>query len=140
MASAQKAAARRLRDTPPPPAATAACVWVRGACAPRAASPARPPRDCGRRLAAQLEGLYDRVAAGGYIYVDDYGSFNGCREAVDAFRQSRRIYEPMHFIPERDGAQVVFEAVWWQKEGGGAHLHNAAHAHKELDLPQGAPA
>ena len=26
-----------------------------------------------------LTALYDRVVPGGYVYVDDYGSFNGCR-------------------------------------------------------------
>ena len=26
-----------------------------------------------------LTTLYDRVVPGGYVYVDDYGSFNGCR-------------------------------------------------------------
>ena len=30
--------------------------------------------------------LYDKVVPGGLIYIDDYGSFNGCREAVDIFR------------------------------------------------------
>jgi hypothetical protein len=29
-----------------------------------------------------LENLYHKVVPGGYIYVDDYGSFEGCRLAI----------------------------------------------------------
>jgi len=68
-----------------------------------------------------LSALYDRVVPGGYIYIDDYGSFNGCREAVDKFRTQQHIYEPLRFIREdvtslstRVGV-MAFEAVWWQK-------------------------
>ena len=59
-----------------------------------------------------LIGLYDRVLPGGLVYVDDYGSYNGCREAIDRFRTENRIYEPLHHIKEKDGS---IEAVWWQK-------------------------
>ena len=62
-----------------------------------------------------LAALYDRVSPGGFVYVDDYGSFNGCREAVDRFRTERRIFEPMHFVQENTGPQPSFEAVWWRK-------------------------
>lgn len=33
-----------------------------------------------------LEALYHKVSPGGFVYVDDYGSYNGCRAAVDRFR------------------------------------------------------
>ena len=70
-----------------------------------------------------LMALYDKVSPGGLIYVDDYGSFNGCRVAIDKFRLLRRIYAPLHFIREDKGhrlKRVIFEAVWWRKgEGGG---------------------
>ena len=59
-----------------------------------------------------LIGLYDRVLPDGLVYVDDYGSYNGCREAVDRFRTENRIYEPLHHITEKDRS---VEAVWWQK-------------------------
>lgn len=59
-----------------------------------------------------LINLYDKVTPGGYIYVDDYGSFKGCHEAINRFRYERRIYETMHWIREPSG---VVEAVWWQK-------------------------
>ena len=63
-----------------------------------------------------LDALYERVSPGGFVYVDDYGSFNGCKEAVDKFRTIHRIYEPMNIIQENTGAQPAFEAVWWRKE------------------------
>lgn len=36
-----------------------------------------------------LEGLYDNVAEGGFVIVDDYGEFAGCAKAVDEFMASR---------------------------------------------------
>src|SRR5437660_5508725 len=33
-----------------------------------------------------LEGLYDRLSAGGYVIVDDYGNMASCRQAVHDFR------------------------------------------------------
>ena len=32
-----------------------------------------------------LEGLFDRVVAGGFVIIDDYGTFAGCHKAVDEF-------------------------------------------------------
>ena len=61
-----------------------------------------------------LENAYELVQPGGYIYVDDYGSFEGCRRAVDFFRQSVGDYEPLFPIFEKDDS-TKFEAVWWRK-------------------------
>ena len=36
-----------------------------------------------------LEGLYENVVEGGFIIIDDYGWFPGCRAAVDEFLASR---------------------------------------------------
>ena len=55
--------------------------------------------------------LYDQLNHGGVIYVDDYGSFTGCRRAVDKFRAMRKIWEPLHDVYERGGE---VEAVWWR--------------------------
>jgi len=60
-----------------------------------------------------LKGFYPLVTQGGYIYVDDYGSFNGCRHAVDEYRAEHHVYEPMHWIRETGGS---VEAVWWRKD------------------------
>eukprot|EP00198_Chlamydomonas_reinhardtii_P007428 XP_001696765.1 predicted protein [Chlamydomonas reinhardtii] len=57
--------------------------------------------------------LYPKVAPGGLIYVDDYGSFNGCKVAVDKYRSMHRIAAPLHWI--REPGNYV-EAVWWRKD------------------------
>jgi len=61
-----------------------------------------------------LTSLYDKVVPGGYIYVDDYGSYIGCANAVNEFRQKHGIKEHMHPISECDGCGK-YEASWWQK-------------------------
>jgi len=38
-----------------------------------------------------LQAMYHRVAPGGFIVVDDYGTWNGCRVAVDEFRRAQGI-------------------------------------------------
>jgi len=63
-----------------------------------------------------LNAFYDKVIPGGYIYVDDFGSFEGCRNAVDLYRAKYKIYEPMRFIRENQAmGRLNFEAVWWKK-------------------------
>jgi hypothetical protein len=60
-----------------------------------------------------IEALYDRLSPGGFVYVDDYGSFMGCRNAIEEFREKRGIVAEMHAIME-NGSQL-FEGIWWQK-------------------------
>jgi O-methyltransferase len=55
-----------------------------------------------------LEALYDKVGAGGFVIVDDYGAFPPCREAVDEFRASRSIAEPLR--------RVDRHRVFWRKQ------------------------
>lgn len=65
-----------------------------------------------------LNSLYNKVVPGGYIYVDDYGSYIGCKNAVDDFRQQRGITEVMYPISECGscgGGAKVFTATWWRK-------------------------
>jgi len=63
-----------------------------------------------------LTALYHKLAVGGIVYVDDYGSFVGCRRAVTEFRAAERIQDPLVPIAERGtGGAHRFEAVWWQK-------------------------
>ena len=61
-----------------------------------------------------LENSYGLVQPGGYIYVDDYGSFEGCKRAVDFFKQSVNDNAPLFPIFE-DNTSKKFEAVWWRK-------------------------
>ena len=38
-----------------------------------------------------LEFLYDKVVPGGFVIIDDYGAYEGCKKAVDEFREKRNI-------------------------------------------------
>jgi hypothetical protein len=38
-----------------------------------------------------LVNLYDKLSPGGYVIIDDYNSWQGCRAAVDEFRMERGI-------------------------------------------------
>lgn len=54
-----------------------------------------------------LEAMYGKVASGGVVIVDDYGHWQGCREAVDEFRAANGIVAPM--------TKVDYTAIWWRK-------------------------
>jgi hypothetical protein len=56
-----------------------------------------------------LVNLYDKVSAGGYVIVDDYGQIKACKQAVDDFRRERGISDPI--------CQVDRSGVYWRKEG-----------------------
>jgi Macrocin-O-methyltransferase (TylF)/Coenzyme PQQ synthesis protein D (PqqD) len=55
-----------------------------------------------------LEALYDKVAAGGFIIIDDYGMFLPCKQAVDEFRAKQNITEPFR--------RVDRNRVFWRKQ------------------------
>jgi hypothetical protein len=55
-----------------------------------------------------LECLYPGLGTGGYLIVDDYGSFDACRRAVDDFRAEHGIAEPITAI-DHTGAR-------WRRE------------------------
>ncbi len=73
-------------------AASAACASCRASSRTRCrrsrrALGDRPARRRHLRAdAARARALYPGLAAGGHLIVDDYGSFEGCRRAVDQFR------------------------------------------------------
>jgi len=45
-----------------------------------------------------LLALYDRVAPGGFVVIDDYGALPPCRRAVDEFRAERAIEAPLEVV------------------------------------------
>jgi O-methyltransferase len=59
--------------------------------------------------AAALRALYPGLNPGGHLIVDDYGSFEGCRRAIDEFRAERGIAEPIE--------KVDSTCVRWRREG-----------------------
>jgi O-methyltransferase len=56
---------------------------------------------------AALHALYPGLTVGGYLVLDDYGSFEGCRRAVDEFRAEYGISEPLE--------QVDFTCWRWRR-------------------------
>jgi hypothetical protein len=54
-----------------------------------------------------LKHLYHKVAPGGYVIIDDYRSFTGCKDAVDMFRMRHRINDPI--------VDIDPYAVYWRK-------------------------
>jgi O-methyltransferase len=47
---------------------------------------------------AALDALYPGLAPGGFLVIDDYGAFDGCRRAVDEFRSEHSIGDPLEQI------------------------------------------
>ena len=72
-----------------------------------------------------LETLYPMLSPGGLVYMDDYGSYAGCAQAVDEFVAKMEVKPQLHKIwqwssrPETGAPARVFEAVWWVKPGPG---------------------
>lgn len=60
-----------------------------------------------------LETLYDLVSDRGFVIVDDYTDWKGCRAAVGEFRQKRGITSPLH-LAYHERVEVP-RGVWWQK-------------------------
>ncbi len=46
-----------------------------------------------------LQYLYDHVSQGGYVVIDDYNYFEGCRKATDEFLQERGLVDALHIGP-----------------------------------------
>jgi hypothetical protein len=56
-----------------------------------------------------LAALYDKLSIGGYVIIDDYGEDNWtyCRRAVDGFRESRGIADPLIRVDDK--------CCYWQR-------------------------
>jgi O-methyltransferase len=55
-----------------------------------------------------LEALYPKLSPGGFCVVDDYGAVKGCRAAVDDFRMSHSVKEPLE--------EIDWTGVFWRKQ------------------------
>jgi O-methyltransferase len=57
-----------------------------------------------------LNGLYDKLAPGGFVIIDDYGEdvWTDCRAAVDEFRAAHRVFEPL--------VHVDSKCSYWRKD------------------------
>jgi hypothetical protein len=60
-----------------------------------------------------LDNVYDKVSAGGFVIIDDYTDWVGCRQAVDDFRARHAIVEELR--PVRYGPGEEVRGAWWQK-------------------------
>jgi O-methyltransferase len=54
-----------------------------------------------------LQSLYPKLSPGGFAIIDDYGAIDGCRQAVDDYRDSNAIFDPMH--------EADWTGVYWMK-------------------------
>ena len=54
-----------------------------------------------------LRSLYPRVSTGGWVIVDDYGTFSECRQAVHDYLDATKAHADIVAIDD--------EAVYWQK-------------------------
>jgi len=45
-----------------------------------------------------LEYLYDKVVRGGFVIVDDYGYYEGCKKALDEFMQRKEVHAFLNHI------------------------------------------
>jgi hypothetical protein len=63
-----------------------------------------------------LENLYEQVAPGGFVLIDDYYGWPGCRIAVDEFLASRGERVAMRQVDPLDRARKL-SAVYFQKPG-----------------------
>jgi len=62
-----------------------------------------------------IELLYPRLAPGGFLIVDDFVDWPGCREAIATYRHRQNISEPLVLIPHlphQEPAEAVLGAYW----------------------------
>jgi O-methyltransferase len=56
-----------------------------------------------------LDNLYPGLAVGGYVIIDDYGAGEECRRAVDDYRRTHRIDDPI--------VKIDWTGVYWRRQG-----------------------
>lgn len=58
----------------------------------------RPDGDWYASTKVCFEHLHDLVEPGGFVIVDNYGAYEGCRRAVDEFLQARGLRTFLHRV------------------------------------------
>jgi hypothetical protein len=64
-----------------------------------------------------FENLYEQVSPGGFVIVDDYNGWPGCRKAVDEYLAARGVRVTMRKVDPLDRAEKI-SAVWFEKPCG----------------------
>ena len=59
-----------------------------------------------------LEALYEKVSPGGFVIIDDYGMIPACNRAVDDFRRSVGVTDPLQIIGYVSGNPL---GAFWRK-------------------------
>ena len=67
--------------------------------------------------AKPLVAMYARVRPGGVVFVDDYFSSQRVKAAVDAFRETAGVVDPLHHVEEitADPARPYVRAGYWRR-------------------------
>ena len=60
-----------------------------------------------------LESLYPRLSPGGFVIIDDYVDWAGCRAAVDAYRAKHGITSPITLVPHRP--HEATRGAYWRR-------------------------
>lgn len=60
--------------------------------------------------------LYPRLSPGGFLIVDDYVDWVGCRQAVDRYRRAHNIGDPLIVVPHDESAGEIPRGVYWRKQ------------------------
>lgn len=66
--------------------------------------------------------LYPRLAAGGFLIVDDYLDWASCRRAVDEYRDAYNVTEEMILVPHLPSERT--NGAYWRKRAESASAHS----------------
>ena len=55
-----------------------------------------------------LDYLYEKVVSGGFVIIDDYGTYEGCKKAIDEFREKQGIRSFLNYVNQ--------DCRYWIKE------------------------
>jgi O-methyltransferase len=77
---------------------------------------------------AALDALYPGLTPGGYVVLDDYGSLEGSRRAVDEFREEHGITEPLE--------RIDFTGARWRREEAAPIAPSARPASRSAPAPR----